>query len=909
MPQQGAIDLTSGFVPKSQTLDLSAGLVPKTAPAMRPDQIPGLTPANKQAQAQLPKPTTTTEDANASITKTMSSPGGMGAGEGWQGPAPTEILGHLSNHLNERANEHELGFLKRAASGGPPASYWEKAGVKRLRAAGYLSKIGSAATSLPGEGMALAAPFAPLPVMATGLTMAAKDLMTPQQPGESQADALQRHLTAWSGVAGSLAMAPEAAAQFKGVPETAAATLRRGFGANPTEIANAEGKAGEAAAGVAERNAAAGAAGEQKNAQAEADAQAAHNEATRQWEAETAQGMRDVADQRATQLAEHAGKTQTIREANAKLQEQVAQRTKLVEQTRTQAEDIGNSLQEFAQAAEQEARAMYPKVKGQIEDPAGIAQSVESAAKAAMRESGPIPPEIQRIVDGYTPQETGGEDLGDGHVEGYPLSEKMASQLKNVYGELGEAGAGDTRAEPTFDNLHSQYSALGKRGFEAERAGDGYRAAAFFKARDVIGSYMRQLAKADGALDKFTAAQKNWQKLENTFFNTRSAAHGGSPIAEALGTADPITGKLRPDYVLRVLQNPSKSRLVTEMLNRYGQAEGVQSVANLQKTLENIKALPKKVKLTPEPTPPVVPDYVPKPAPVLERPVPANVPTLEAPPEPFSRKAFIKGKVQQAATNAQKFSPWDLTGVAGVIRHGGGRILENPKVQDWIATEPPQPGNVGAKGAATPFQQPPPPPPGGGSAHPSGFQPPPPTPTGAAPTAGQGIPVVHEGRPGFVTGATLDKEGGLWHLVNREGEEPVLAKHEDIVWPKKTSTGSKAPGYQRAGEAPPTMRNRILNAVKKLKDTATGSQQDVMAEMNALQNGKHSDYLLGKLGVKHQPLDAEMRSELETIFEEKPDISKPEARQIQTVMDSWSKGTFDATEAANRIRRALRLKE
>jgi hypothetical protein len=837
---------------------------PKTVQATRPEQIPGLTPTVKTGQGPMPGapvPLTTQEQGEKAI-QSFKPP-----------PTISEHLGSLGATLKQRAQEHEMEFLHRAATGGPPPTYWEKRGVDNLYQASSLANLASGATGPTGVGLAAVSripEIGPFLAGGYGAILSLQSLLHPRQadptkPGyETSADALQRHLEATSGLLGSAAAIGEGTPQ---VGPRVRSVTRNLVGASPEETAAAQAKVGQETTDVAQRNQETTAKATLANQNDVAKAQAKYNEDLAehqgasgeaqqqyqqehaQWEQDNTAGQQKVEDQRRAETARQGQRKSFDEEANA------------------HAKQAGAALDQLQKNVEADVKASWPKTPG-VGDADRISSQMQKRAGAAMRESGPIPSPIARIIDRYTPQEAEGElppvspDISGSAYqqlkdEGVFTDEELAAM----------EGTGESAAEPNFENLQSQYSAMGKMAARSSRLGDRVSAGAYGAARDVLGEEMRKLSDAAGTTEQFQAAQQKFKTMARTFYNKTGVSRAIGKYRETVGSlqdhADP--GAIAAPWVRQILaSDPKVFDTARAQLSQF-QGAPLDELEAMRSAHEQFKSVSGKPK--------VIPDYAPKPepqlgspgpAPVHEQPVPAHVGELEAPPEPFNKSQFIKGKMTQTGERFQHLSPWELRIAAGGVgsgvvagleghpgaglaaagtgllepaaQYGAGALLKHPGFQEWVAREPGQPlgqpGTAGAQGNPTPFNNPSPSSPTGPS----------------SPATGPG--------------------------------------------PSTPAAGFTERRAQDVGAPQGTPERRI---------------NSITTAMN-----KGVEDRLQKFGITHQPLDAEMGVEWQMILEDmraagRNSITRAQRGLAQDAMNSWNRGTFTAEETANRIRSALGL--
>lgn len=857
MPQQSAVDydalaeqVRGGSGPATDATDYDSlasqarNLHPPAPPPsiLRPEQVEGLTPTVKTGQGPAPgAPVPQMTDAMPVVQPHVTI---------------SEHLGNLSKTLRQSAQQHEQDFLHRAATGGPPPSYWEQRVVDDLYQGSSLANMASGATSPTGVGLAAVSEIpviGPIAAGGAGAILSLQQLLKSRQPGETQADALQRHMEAIAGLFGS------SAAVGKGVTEMGPgvrSVTRNLVGRSPGEVAEAEAKAGEEAAGVQAKNQAATekaqlqnqtdvskAQGKYNEALAEHEGSGAeldreHQQALAEWEQENEQGRQKVETQRAQETAKQQ------------------QRQKLLDESDSHSAQVGPALDALERKIGREISESYQEVGGEA-DPGDIAERMKAAAENSMKEHGPIPGPIQRMISRYTPAEESGLEGGEGEEgPGLRKADMSDTMLEQMYEqgiflpeeEAAVKGEGATAAKASFANLHSQYSALGKM---AAQTADRFQRSAYLAAQDVVRQSMKELTDAEGpeSTKAFQESQARFKQYARTFLNR------SSPVARALAKYREVVGSLQDNpkaneiaghFVRDELTRGGKFNYARELL---GQFEGAptDTMDAMKGSLDQANSLPSKPK--------VVADYVPKPQPqrgevgpppVYEQPVPAHTAELTPPPEPFNRSEFIKEGMTEKGRQMQHLSPFEvsapafgLIGAAGELargepmgalgsaaagaaipaaRYGVGALLQHPGFQDWVAREPGAPlGTPGARGNPTPFTQAPPSSPTGPSA-----------PSGAGPstTPGGGIQALQN----------------LRDMVAAKGGDPgLLAQMDARIKDLKFRTSeagdvSKAPGgVERRGQKPsggfgkPTATMEVPPEVaSKIKAAGLVSKGEVM---------------------------------------------------------------------------------
>lgn len=407
----------------------------------------------------------------------------------------------------------------------------------------------------------------------------------------------------------------------------------------------------------------------------------------------------------ATQQAELA----RVRAANAESASHAAQRVALMEEAGNINKSISESLPVFAENARASAKAMYPKIEGVIE-PTQVSETLQRALDAHLQGTSKVPPAISRIMDELRPKQSEleqasifrGAGIQARGVRGVPANEAISVMAPEARARFLESLSPQERlqmeqsASPVvgqidFNTLHGYYSELG-RSLSRNMAGD--EAAATITARNGIADIMRNMSDAEGKSAEFNAAQKNWAQLENVFYNDRSVSRGGSPIARALSTRDPITKQLRGDYVQRILSDDKQYKIAHEMLGRYPEGKDLQIQLQLMKEkLDQVKTYPKKPKFATEPPPATQTEY---PNAAALGPIP-TVP--EAPTStPFDAKAFRREGIENLPKRIGRYAtPAALIyGASQIVRGklptaplielGITQAMKNPGFIDWAAS-------------------------------------------------------------------------------------------------------------------------------------------------------------------------------------------------------------------------------
>lgn len=923
MAQKSAIDLSAGFVKpkKTDAIDLSAGFVaagppkpfgPKQSPqdivradllnkaekaGIRSSWSPGSEPSNEEITKQLKINTGAVPRVAQGIMTGLSSGFGfgdtgdvVGAAKGLWDTANAPPQPGYETWLNRAGAGHVLPII-RAGKGMAEGIYHNLtegipeaiSGTKEYLSTGDTEQLGRAVHGAT-KTVATVAPLIPAGRAAVG--MGVRALETPKE----------------------------------GLREFGARTVRRG----PAQVERARTATADRATKVTEENAATTTGAQLKNESEFSAARAKHAEAIKALEAENAEGQAayDAA------LAEYENQAKAVQEANAAEQGQVAKRETFNQQADQHSLALTTGIRETPIVVAENVKKMYPKVAGEADAPS-LAANIEADASAAMMESGPVPADIQRVVKQFTPKETEGvpDVFGESVEPGSDFATKLREQ--GIPG-FEEGGSGAPAARATFENLHSQYSALGRAMSRPGVSGFAYKA--YTVARGHLLDAMQTLAKAqgEGTFKQFKDAQKEWGRMETTFYDSNS------PVAKALAKIDDVYRSLPDDpagaqqaaapYVKQILSEVKAHGYARKLLSQFKDAGApVEALDAMRKALDEADKLPKKAKAAKEPKPPK--PFVPKPAPVLELPVPANVGKLKPPPKPFNREEFVRSGVQQTAENLQA-----TTGLSAAYRHPIGRILERPGVKNFITKDPPaplrpQPGQSGAQGASTPFQSPP-------SAAPA----PPGAPTGGAnPRGGIAMDVEINGKPMNVRymGATEGPEGFNHHVeingqnvmvpeadfkVQGSGPEPppslkdrgAAAYREGAAGGRRASerrfnpdeaqppagTAERRSGIRRAMEGPISPADEVL------------SRQIAIGSRSPISMSGHLDRLGIKIGADELNVEkggTSLHSELSNIFEELGNrrLTASQIRDIKTTLAG--RRIKKPYEIATELRRQLKL--
>jgi len=340
-----------------------------------------------------------------------------------------------------------------------------------------------------------------------------------------------------------------------------------------------------------------------------------------------------VGEENAAALGKHIEKLRDIQEANAQQKGNFVQRQRHIDIADAHARAVADALPIVRQQAIAEGKSMYPKIEATA-DPAEVKADLEQAA-SRLQGSTKLPATLKRITDELDkpPASTlldqatvfkgaGGQVRSGGYSAADAIADMdpkaRAKYLESLSPEeraqLQTPGRKGAESAPTgqlsFDKLHGYATELGSAARSSSLLPD--ERAALVDARTSLLKRMREMADNEGQLAQFQKAQANWKQLENTFNNTSPTAKGGSPIARALQTADPISGKLRPDYVQAILSDDKAFPVAQELLGRYRHLGAPTNELEVMRTnLDAASQLPKSIKWKPEPAEPTLKEFDP----------------------------------------------------------------------------------------------------------------------------------------------------------------------------------------------------------------------------------------------------------------------------------------------------------
>lgn len=401
-----------------------------------------------------------------------------------------------------------------------------------------------------------------------------------------------------------------------------------------------------------------------------------------------------VEQHNAAARAKHSDAVNTIRKANADAQAAVraGQDAEITASKLTDA--VSQALPDIADAETAKAKAAYPKIEGGVQ-PADLYADLQTMVDDKLKGSGAVPSSLSRILADTKPPEgaTGfGKSTGPS-VGGRHFNLNDPADLK-AYNNMKAQGIftpeeiarteGKSLNEIPFDDLHGMYSEMGRELYRGNLMGDAK--AALTEGRKIIQQRMTMLAKDAGKMEQFQRAQRGWHILENVFRNTDPESKGGSPIARALATRDPITKELRPSYVRRILTSKLSSPVTRELLKHYPHLEDVsKAIDGLKRADQIAKSSPKVAKVKPEPTAP------------SEKPLPTDTPiSLKSAPErpnltTIDPEKWREKKLEHyAATTVvrpHQLLPWRLPYT--IAQQLLVRMLSDPEFRRRIASDRP----------------------------------------------------------------------------------------------------------------------------------------------------------------------------------------------------------------------------
>lgn len=391
-------------------------------------------------------------------------------------------------------------------------------------------------------------------------------------------------------------------------------------------------------------------------------------------------------------VSEHQQKLQKIAESDAaaladyrtkaaRLQSEFDAGQQALKRSSSLAASISDILPQLRDRARAAAKAAYPKIAGTV-DASDVHTDLQSALDARLKGTNRAPGSIARILGETTPPEGTseppvfqGSKLNLQNPSDLAVYQRLKARGVFTPEEIESAEGAKTLPPVTFDTLHGYYSELGREMSNHDLPGD--ERAAITDARGKLLNRMTELADAEHKGPQFRAAQQGWHQLENTFYNSSPVAAGGSPIARALRTADPVTGKLRPDYVRQILSEDKAFEVAKEHLTRYaGQGAPVSVLDDIKRNVDTVRNAPKKLRLPAAPTPTDVPAQ------------PAT--TYKAPPEAPKESMFdpVAARREILQSKAPAGVTPGLFWKYALLRNLMRKLTNIPPVQDYLSQNP-----------------------------------------------------------------------------------------------------------------------------------------------------------------------------------------------------------------------------
>lgn len=399
---------------------------------------------------------------------------------------------------------------------------------------------------------------------------------------------------------------------------------------------------------------------------------------------------RDTERQQIDQLEkEHAAAKEEARIKTEASKAGVAERERLTNESQKTAQVLGNSLQTLREQETAVAKAMYPEIGG-IANQETIQKGLQTAIDSNLRGSDKLPSTLARIIKETS--EVPGKSTGPA-IQGRTLDLSNPNDLaayqryktQGVFSPEEVARIEGRSSKLDFERLHGYYSELGREMFNRDLPGD--ERAADAAARKVIGDEMERMASRENKSYRFNVAQRNWAKLENTWYNT--AVKNGSPIARVLQAIDPVTKQVRPQYVQSILSDPKWYQIAQEMLSRYKGTGNAQSALQLMmENLQEARRLPKVAKEFPGPGPIEYPKSTsvalketPK-GPEYPKSIPLNLKEVPGPFDPVAaRRSILQGQVPTGVTPGLF---WRYALLRNLMR----KLTNIPSVQDYLSQNP-----------------------------------------------------------------------------------------------------------------------------------------------------------------------------------------------------------------------------
>lgn len=486
------------------------------------------------------------------------------------------------------------------------------------------------------------------------------------------------------------------------VPEMARTGAQKTLGIGPNFVREGAEKVGEEQANVVGEN-------QQKLQQARIAEPQRFDEAAAKRQTAITQAQQDENKAFADADAKHQKQVQTIQQANAESQVGFDERQRHVDIADQHAQMIADQLPQLHQAARAEASEAYgPQPKGTY-DPEEIRNLIEDTAKAKLQGSTQMPTAVAKIIKDIDQppapslldqasvfRGAGKQMRAGGTVSASEALSMMDPRARAKYleslspeertqVEAPQQQSGGTQQPIDAARLHGFMNELGRAARSRTLGGD--EVSAINATRTAIEERLRKLYDNEDRLGDFKAGQAKWKQMANTFENTNPPAKGGSPIAQALQARDPVTGKLRPDYVQAALTGDNSYPVAQQLFDRYRHLGAPTNALEVMKTHGDFaETLPSKVKWRDVPAGPNYPTVTKYPQ--VESPNFTEFGKLGVMPEDFdpveARKVALK---QKAASLSGTGGPYgvmrDVMGMTGLLR-GNPMALAYPALRRAI---------------------------------------------------------------------------------------------------------------------------------------------------------------------------------------------------------------------------------
>lgn len=371
--------------------------------------------------------------------------------------------------------------------------------------------------------------------------------------------------------------------------------------------------------------------------------------------------VKNVSEKQGVAEAKHAEATDTVKERAGLAKKVDEHSVKLRDQ-------IGKVEESVHNAANKKFDAVREKIGNPETDPKPLIESVKNVETNILQG---IPENIKefRSILGH------GEEAPEG----------LGKAFEEVTGEkpLG--------AEPmTWDKLQSLKSRIDAR----LRKGGGLNGdlkRGLYSVQNTIVDTMGDLAKGKGADALWNDARNTWRQYKEDFHEPTGPSGSGSPVAASLDAKDPKN--IRQPFVAKQATTGNRG---IDILRKYPQHGGTEAAATAEELMghhENLRRMPDKA-----------------------APKPLATPTVDA--TQVARDAIAKSARNWGSFNARDIGILGSSVLAGTITHllGGkgfelpvaamsyegakytaSRVMNNPKVIDWLSKTPPEEAAVLAK--------------------------------------------------------------------------------------------------------------------------------------------------------------------------------------------------------------------